>query len=139
LEPGAFIEKSRPPREAEVPRVLGSVASQWDELRAWAAERFAPLTEEWTFSGTKYGWSLRVKQKKRAVMYLTPCAGYFRASFALGEAALAAALESRPAAALLRILQEAPSYPEGRAVRIEVRNARQVAWVRKVAEVKMAH
>ena len=134
----AFDDKARPPGASEVARVLGETAPLWTELRAWTAERFAPLTEEWVYGGARYGWSLRLKQKKRAVLYLTPGAGFFRASLALGEKAAAAATLAGLPATVLRLIEEAPRYPEGRAFRLEVKNARQRRWVEKVAELKMA-
>lgn len=49
---------------------------------------------DWGFSGKKWGWGLRLKQKKRAVVYLTPTNGHFWAGFALGQKAVDAAFDS---------------------------------------------
>ena len=37
-----------------------------------------PVTEDWSFSGAKYGWILRLKRKKRVVLYLIPLPQHLR-------------------------------------------------------------
>lgn len=69
----------------------------------------------------------------------TPCKGYFLASFALGEKAVKAAHESDLPAPILEIIDGAKKYFEGRAVRIEVRTAKDVRNVEKIAVIKMAN
>ena len=137
-EPSAFVDKSKPPKERELAEMLGARAPLWNELKAQTAAKFPPLAEEWTFAGSKRGWSLRLKQKKRAVLYMTPLPGRFRAAFALGEKAVAAARAARLPASIWKVIDEAPRYVEGRAVVIEVRKASDVAHVLKVAGIKMS-
>jgi len=59
------------------------------------------------------------------------------ASFALGEKAAEAARESGVPPAVVKIIDEAKRYAEGRAVRIEVRGPRDVAAVVKLAVAKI--
>ena len=42
----------------------------------------------------KSGWSLRLKVKKRNIVYLAPCNGCFRVAFIFGDRAVAAARQS---------------------------------------------
>lgn len=70
---------------------------------------------------------------------MTPCKGYFLASFALGEKAVKAAHESDLPASILQVIDSAKKYAEGRGVRIEVKNARDVRAVEKLAIIKMAY
>jgi len=72
-------------------------------------------------------------------MYLVPCPGYFVASFALGETACRAALVSKLPARVLEIIQHAPKYAEGRGVRFEVRNKKDLANIEALAAIKMAN
>lgn len=138
MEPGAFVDKGETPQAAEVATVLGPTAALWDALRASLTERLGPLTEEWTFSGKAYGWALRLKQGKRAVLYLTPCAGCFRVALALSERAVAAAPAVGLPAAVLETIAQAPRYPEGRAVRLEVRRAADLDGIVALAALRMA-
>lgn len=135
----AFDDKSKPPAEADLATVLGPAARAWGELEQQIASRFAPLSREWVFSGQKYGWSLRLKRKQRAVLYMTPCARCFRVALALGEKATAAARSAGLPDALLAVIEAAPKYAEGRAVRLEVRKLSELKPIVKIAEIKMAN
>jgi hypothetical protein len=67
----SFLEKSQAPSAPALASALRSRASLWHELTRGIGEQHAPVTEEWVYAGKNYGWSLRLKQKKRAVVYLT--------------------------------------------------------------------
>jgi hypothetical protein len=110
----------------------------WNELKRLIASRFSPLSEEWGFTSKKTGWGLRLKREKRTVLYMTPCEGYFMASFALGEKAVKAAHESDLPVSVLQVIDSAKKYAEGRGVRLEVRSAKDVRNVEKLAVIKMA-
>ena len=111
----------------------------WAELRADISSEFAPLTEKWSFSGKSHGWILQLRQKRKTVLYMVPCPGYFVASFALGEKACQAAQGRSLPAQVLKTIQDAPKYPEGRGVRLEVRNKKDLANVGELASIKMAN
>ena len=135
----AFDDKSREPQRGELTDVLGDAAPLWDELISNVRTRFDPLTEEWGFSGKKWGWALRLKHAKRAVLYLTPSEGFFIAGFALGQKAVDAAHESGLPRAVLDIIDSSQKFAEGRGVRLEVRSESDVRVVSQLAEIKMAH
>jgi hypothetical protein len=100
---------------------------------------YPPLEKTWGFAGAKWGWSLRLKQKKRTVLYMTPCSKHFLVGFALGEKAVKAAIARPLPDSILAIIEEAPRYAEGRGVRIEVRNKRELEAVKELASVKMTN
>ena len=139
MDHSAFMEKDTRPREADLAEVLGKSRALWDELREMVTADFSPLDEEWVFSGKNYGWSLRLKQKKRAVLYMTPLQKYFRVSLAFGEKAVVAAHESKIPSSLLKLIDEAPKYPEGRALRLEIRKRTDVRSAVTLAGIKMSN
>ncbi|MHC4470886.1 MAG: DUF3788 domain-containing protein [Planctomycetota bacterium] len=139
MEPSAFCDKSKVPHDDEVAEVLGRARGNWDALRAHLAETCDPLIEAWKFSGKKYGWALKLEHKKRAVLYLTPMKGLFRAGAALGDKAVAAARESDLPPDVVEAIDSAKKYMEGRPVRIEVRNEKDLAVVKKIAAIKLAN
>lgn len=139
MDHSAFMEKNARPREADLAEVLGKSRALWDELRDMVKADFSPLDEEWVFSGKNYGWSLRLKQKKRAILYMTPLEKYFRVSFAFGEKAVVAAHQSKLPSTLLKIIDEAPRYPEGRALRLEIRKKTDVRFAVTLAGIKMSN
>ncbi len=139
MDSGIFLEKSASPTAPALAGALGVKASLWRELKQAIADQHPPITEEWVFAGKTSGWSLRLTQKKRAVVYLTPCARGFRASFAFGEKAVRAAHRRALPASVLRLIDEAPKYVEGRAVRIAVKRAADVRQVIELAAIKMSN
>ncbi len=137
--PNAFIGKTAHPTPAELTAALGKTDELWDELVNWLAAELGVTDREWTCSGAKYGWTLRLKFNKRAILYLGPCDGCFRASLVLGGRAVQAARESVLSAPLQKLIDEAPRYPEGAGVRILVQRKADLAAVRKLAAIKLAH
>jgi hypothetical protein len=136
--PNAFIGKTTKPTEAEVAAVLGSTAALWKQLVDWIAEHGVGESE-WNSYSPKAGWALKLKEKKRTIVYLAPCTGHFRIAFILGDKAVAAARKSNLAKSTLKTLDEAPRYAEGTGVRLVVKVAKDLAAIRKLALIKMAN
>jgi hypothetical protein len=135
----AFDDRSRQPGDDDLALKLGDTAIHWNELKRLIALRFGPITFEWGYSSKSTGWGLRLKGEKRTVMYMTPCEGYFLASFALGEKAVKAAHASDIPVSVLDIIDGSKKYAEGRGVRLEVRTAMDVSNIEKIAIIKMAN
>ena len=136
--PNAFIGKTAPPTQNEIDTALGATADVWKQLLDWLAEQ-AVADQEWKSSSPKYGWSLRLKLKKRTIVYLATCNGCFRAAFVLGDRAVAAARQSDLSKTTLKLLDEAPRYAEGTGVRLIVKATKDLASVRKLAAIKLAN
>ena len=96
-------DKSKKPRDANLAGVLGRAKDRWDELHALVGSQYAPVTQEWTFAGAKYGWSQRLKHKKRTILYLIPCRRHFLVAFVFGEKAVKAAHDSNLPASVLNV------------------------------------
>ncbi|HEY3351696.1 MAG TPA: DUF3788 family protein [Polyangia bacterium] len=134
----AFIGQATAPTDAELTAALGQARPLWDRLVATLTREHGVATHEWHCYSRQAGWSLRLKRGERTIVYLAPAAGAFRASFALGEAARAAARASELPPPVLTILAEAKKYAEGYAVRVEVAGAKDVAAVARLAAIKIA-
>lgn len=135
----ALIDKTQIPQECDVAAVLGDTFLVWKQLEKDICERYGPLSAEWAYSSPKTGWGLRLKGKKRAFIYMTPCKGYFLASFVLGEKAVAYSRESGLPASVLTVIEAAPKYAEGRGVRFQVKRPDDLSWLLKVAAAKMKY
>lgn len=134
----AFGDKSKVPQDDDLEATLGTAFVFWNELKRLMASRFVPLSIEWGFTSKKTGWGLRLKGEKRTILYMTPCNGNFLVSFALSEKAVKAAHESDLPTSVLKVIDSARKYAEGRGVRLEVRSAEDVRNVEKLAAIKMA-
>lgn len=134
-----FNDKMIKPNDESLIIELGPAITLWDDLKQCVHKKFNPVTEDWIYGGKKHGWSLRLKFRKRAILYMTPANHYFEIGFALGEKAFNAILQSQLPEYLIDIVKKAPKYPEGRGVRLEIRNAEDVYLAGKIAEFKMAN
>lgn len=136
--PSAFVDRGSQPTDEAVAAVLGTSAGLWSALRAAVAEAYPPIDEGWSYSGRKHGWSLRLRRRDRAIVYLTPFASGFRASLAIPERAIPTVLATDLPPDVLAIVAGAPLSAEGRAVRIEVRSNADLAGVVALARIRMA-
>jgi hypothetical protein len=135
MSPNAFIGRTKPPTDEELSTELGAARALWDEL---LTELALPI-QEWNSYSPKAGWSMKLKLKKRTILYLAPCHGSFRVAFVLGDKAMEAARQVKLPKAVLKIMDEAPRYPEGTGVRLEIAARKDLAAVKKLAEVKLAN
>ena len=124
--PNAFVGITVQPTEKEIYAALGPSSNTWKELVDWLAKELGVAEQEWKSSSPKYG-------------YLGPCNGCFRASFVLGDKAVAATRTSSLPKPVLKLIDEAPRYAEGTGLRLVVKTEKDLAAIRKLALIKMAN
>ena len=134
----AFVGKTTTPTAEEVAAAPGPAAEVWKQLVDWMAEQEVTV-QEWNSYSAKSGWAMRLKVKKRNIVYLSPCSGCFRVAFTLGDRAVAAARQSNLSKSNLKLLDEAPKYPEGTGVRLMVKVPKDLPAIRKLALIKLAN
>jgi hypothetical protein len=137
MNPNAFVGRTKAPSDADVAAALGAVKPLWDEVVVDMARELGLTGSEWKSYGVRHGWALQLRRGKRNIVHLAPCEGSFHVLFILGERAVAAARAARLGTTAARLIDEAPRYPEGTGVRLDVSRARQVALVRKLARIKL--
>ncbi len=137
MEPNAFVGKKTKPTEADIAKALGPAKELWDRVIA-ELKKDCPK-KEWSSYSVKAGWSLKLKKKDRTILYLAPLAGGFRVAFVLGDKAVKEARESNLPEPMLKLIVEAKKYTEGTAVRFVVTSAADVATIRRLAAIKVAH
>ena len=134
-----FDDKSKKPTAKQLEQTLGRTYPHWNSLLLLIKADYTTIAENWNFFGEKWGWSLQLKQKKRTILYMTPCRKHFLVGFVLGEKAVKAAHDTTLAKSVIAIIDEAPKYAEGRAVRLEIRNKNDLDGAIKLAAVKIAN
>jgi len=135
--PNAFIGKANQPTDAELTAELGESRRLWDDLLARLASECKIIDQEWNSYSKKAGWSLRLKVKKRNILYLSPCQGGFRVAFVLGDRAVTAARAGKLPRSIVKMVEEGQHYPEGTAVRFDVSGPKDVDAVVKLAAIKL--
>jgi hypothetical protein len=139
MKPNAFIGKTEKPTDAELTVALGPARATWDQLVTDLAQEYGANVQEWNSYSPKAGWSLRVKRKARTIVWLSPREGSFIVAFILGDKAMQAARSSKLPQRIVKILTEAPKYPEGTGVRITLKSARDLPAVKTFAAIKLAN
>jgi hypothetical protein len=132
-----FTDKSHTPSDQDLASVLGRSKMHWDGIKEYCSDRYGPLTSNWNFPGAKYGWSHRLIQKKRTILYMIPNLKCFDVAFVLGERAAQDALSSDIPQSIKKLIREAKKYVEGIGIRFEIRTKKDVEIVKKLAEIKM--
>ena len=65
----SFEDKAHPPDDEALAKGLGAAKKPWDEFVRRVADAYPPVEEAWGFYKA---WSLRLKHKKRTIVYLLP-------------------------------------------------------------------
>jgi hypothetical protein len=139
MDTSIFSNKDEKPDDFLLSGALSGLFSQWMELRDYVLEVYPAAIEEWSFSGPKYGWSFRIKDKKRAIVYLLPRDGFFLAALVFGEKATAGARNSEISPDIIQIIETARVYAEGRGFRIEVKNGNSLNDIKKLIDIKLKY
>jgi hypothetical protein len=134
-----FIEKEIIPTESALKEILGEKYKLWQAIRVYTVEKYTAAIQEWNFPGKKYGWSFRIKDKKRAIVYLLPRDGYFTVAFVFGQKAMGHVLQSSVSQEIKMELENAIPYAEGRGIRIEVKNASVLSDIKQLIDIKIAN
>jgi len=138
MEHSFFMDKSQIPTDLELREALGEKYELWMAIRDRVYEKYPEGSEEWNFPGKKYGWSYRIKDKKRAIVYLLPRDQAFLAAFVFGGRAFEAILKSEVSEQIISDLEVAKVYAEGRGVRIPVPDRTILKDIYSLIDIKLA-
>jgi hypothetical protein len=137
MDISVFTDKENIPTQNELKVALGCNFQLWNEIRQYVLEKYQYTIEEWNFSGVKYGWSFRMKDKKRTILYFLPREKYFKIAFVFGQKASDAIMETKVAAEIKSELQLAKVYAEGRGIRLSVKDERILADIKTLIDIKL--
>ena len=130
-----FKEK---PAQEDLERCIGPAFSIWEEIRCYVLSKNPDVVEEWHTSGKKYGWTFRIKDRKRAIVYFIPTLNSFKLGFVLGGKATDKALTSTIDSKIKDIIRAAPVYAEGRGFRIDWHDIKNTEDIKVLLQIKMA-
>ena len=133
-----FPEKEIKPAPEKVSAVLGKCDSLWQEIARYVESVYPTVIKEWKFPGAKYGWSYRLKDRKRVIIYMIPQRGFFRVAFVFGEAATKKVLHSSVSEKIKDDLRNARAYAEGRGIRIDVTGKPILKDIFTLVDIKLA-
>ncbi len=138
METSVFMTKEDKPTEDELKPVLKNTYPFWQDIRDFVIKKYPGAIEEWNFPGKKYGWSYRIKDKKRAIIYLLPREGFFKVAIVFGQKATSHLLTENISDAIKTELNNARVYAEGRGIQIEIHDRLNLPEIKKPVEIKLA-
>ncbi len=127
------VQPVQPPSEEEIRTRLGRAFPLFHAL-----VDDADLRPEWKFYGPKYGWSLKVFEKKRNLCFISPKERAFSVGFIFGDRARDEALAGPAPEAIKALLRDARHYPEGWGVTLTVGKKAELAQAQRLLALKRA-
>ena len=137
MEASIFTNKSIVPLDDDLIYALKKTAKFWFDLKNTVYQLYPKATDEWSYS--KYGWSYRIKDNKRAIIYLLPRDKFFKVAFVFGQSAYFEIIERDISNEIKNELKLAKVYAEGRGIRIDVIDNSKIEDIKKLIKIKIIH
>jgi hypothetical protein len=137
METSIFLNRDSIPTTDELNKALGDTYHFWQVIKDYVHLQYPKAIDEWNCS--KNGWSFRIKDKKRAIIYFLPRNRYFKVAFVFGQKATDAIMQSDILEEIKKELNAARVYAEGRGIRIDIKNEKVINDVKKLITVKLDH
>ncbi|MBU0507597.1 DUF3788 domain-containing protein [bacterium] len=129
-----FTDKAKKPTPKEMTAALGEGVHLWNEFAAHIREEYEPVSDEWKFYKS---WHWKLKRKARTICYLFPVDGHFTVALVFGEKAVAKARESKLPKTILKKIEEARPYAEGRGFRLDCKKKSDLDHLKTLVAIKM--
>ena len=132
-----FRDKAIKPTDKDLAEKLDTTYDLWKRIHDFVLSKYPNGLAEWNCPGKKSGWSFRIKDKKRAIIYFLPRDKYFKVAFVFGQKATDSVLSSDISPDIKTELEQATKYAEGRGIRIDVKNDLILPDIKRLIEIKL--
>lgn len=132
------MNKTLVPSDADLQLALGPSVVLWQEIAEFVFIQHPQAITEWSFPGKNYGWSFRIKDSKRVIIYLLPRDKYFKVAFVFGQKATEQVLLSDVANEIKEALTSARVYAEGRGIRLDIKEQADLNDIKKLVKIKLS-
>ena len=134
-----FSDKNKTPATNDLIKSLGDTYQFWQVIFDYVILKYPKGVEEWNYSGDKFGWSFRVKDKKRILIYMLPRDKFFKVAFVIGQKAVDLILKSPISNEIKLELQSAKVYAEGRGIRIDIKSVLIMQDIKRLIDFKLSN
>jgi hypothetical protein len=131
-----FEDKTMQPTTEMIEQALSERYSDWQNIIDFVLKHHKGAEEVWNY-GKSFGWSLRIKDSKRVIVYMTPGDKKFLVSMVFGKKATEEAFAANISAKIISIIDSAKVYAEGRGFRIEIEGPEFLPDIIKLIEIKL--
>jgi Protein of unknown function (DUF3788) len=132
-----FLDKSVEPTDEALKIGIHSTFPIWKEIEKYIYEVYPKAQSKWNYSSVKLGWSYRISDSKRVLVYLLPRDQFFKVAFVFGQKATDLIMESSVSDAIKNDLKAAKVYAEGRGIRIDISNELLLEDIKKLISIKV--
>ena len=134
-----FTDKKITPSNDDLIVALGNTYQMWEQLKGYVHSNYPAAVDMWNYSGDKYGWNFRIKDKKRAIVYLLPRDKFFKIALIFGQKATDAIMDSQVNSSIKSELASAKVYAEGRGIRIDIMDETILNDLKILIDIKISH
>lgn len=131
-----FTDKNHVPTSRDL-KALGKTISLWEEIIKFVHTQYTDAKDEWSYPGAKFGWSFRIKDQKRVIIYLLPRDKFFKAAFVFCQKTYLDIMAADVNDDIKQMLSEARVYGEGRGIRIDVINKKILKDIKMLIDIKL--
>ena len=139
MDKSIFSNKNNIPDNNDLKGSLGDTYNLWLLIKDYVHLKYPNAIDEWNYPGEKYGWSFRIKDKKRAIIYLLPREKSFKVAFVFGQKATDIIMKSQISIVIKKELDSARVYAEGRGIRIEIKDEMFIDDIKELIDIKIAN
>lgn len=132
-----FPDKATIPTNEDVQEKLGQSYELWTRICEMVLQKYPNGLSEWNYPGKKYGWSYRIKDKRRAIIYFLPRDKFFMLGFVFGDKAVNEIMTLPISEEIKNDLNAARKYAEGRGIRITVGDEAILSDIEQLIDVKL--
>lgn len=134
-----FLNPTVAPTQSDLADALGSTHELWQALERFVVELVPNTHAAWKCTHAKTGWSYRISDSKRVLLYLLPRDGYFKAAFVFGQNATDTIFASSIDSYIQQELRAAKVYVEGRGIRIDVNDNTRMEDIKMLIRIKVGN
>ena len=133
-----FVDRTMEPDLASVRKVLADARGAWDELEAHLEETYTLKGKFHFMYGERYGWAFRFDRGGRLAMAMYPNKGYLTVQIILGRAQVEMATAMILSRRIVKVLEAATDYPEGRWLFIPLQTVSGARELRSLIALKLS-
>ncbi len=139
MDKSIFTEKKTIPDDAALMNSLGETYNFGQTIANYVHLKYTAATDEWNYPGEKYGWNFRIKDKKRAIVYLLPRGKFFKVVLVFGQKAVDTIMKSQINDTIKTEIESAKAYAEGRSIGIDIKDDTILNDIKELIDIKLAN
>jgi hypothetical protein len=139
MDKSIFTDKTKIPSEIDLKNSLGDVFTIWQTIKDYTYSKYPEAFIEWNYPGDKYGWSFRMKDKKRVIIYLLPREKFFKVAFVFGQKATNTIMDSKISEEIKKELESAKVYAEGRGIWVDIIDDTLLKDIKELIDIKLTY